>query len=118
MHQQLEVQVGEFKVIMVPPEGHDQTFKEVQTVTDPSTGEDVSQEVERPFLRDIRLNAHNEDAARRICERQAENIAAQEVVGQYPDDPDSADAAAHERTWVIQSIEEVGAAPAKKGSDK
>jgi hypothetical protein len=111
--------VGEFKVIMVPPEGHDQTFTESQTVgagTDDDPTTEV--EVERPYLRYITLNAHNEDAARRVCERQAENIAAQEVAGQYPDDPDSADAAASERTWVIKSIEEVGAAPAKKGSDK
>ena len=92
-----------FRVIMVPPEDQPQTFAD----TNAATGEAI----ERDAIRDIVLNALNEDAARLLCERQAFDIATQEVAnsGEFTDEQvDESMEAVMKRQWRIQSITQVG----------
>ena len=96
-----------YRVIMKPAEDQPQTF----TDTNEATGEDF----ERDAMRSILLNAPNEDAAKLLCERQAFDIATQEVSTAEGYDPEDADAnmeAIMSRQWRIASISERDAEPA------
>jgi hypothetical protein len=84
---------------MVPPDGQPQTFTDHNDAID--------EDFERPYLRDITLQAGSENAARIVCERQAFDIATQEVAqsGEHTDDPDASMEAVLARQWQIKSIE-------------
>jgi len=92
-----------YNVIMVPPEGHPQTFDDLD-----ANGETI----QRPFLRNITMDANSEDAAKRVAEQQSFDIATQEVAasGEFADNPDGAMDATLAKQWVVQTIEEVPAA--------
>lgn len=92
-----------YNVIMKPPEGHPETFDDVD-----ANGETI----QRPYLRHITMDVGSEEAAKRLAEQQAFDIATQEVAqsGDFTDNPDGAMDATLEKQWVIESIEEVSAA--------
>lgn len=92
-----------YNVIMVPPEGSPQTFDDLD-----ANGETI----QRPMIRHITMDVSSEDAAKRVAEQQAFDIATQEVAtsGEFADNPDGAMDATLERQWVIDKIEEVPAA--------
>lgn len=92
-----------YNVIMVPPEGQPQTFDDLD-----ANGETI----QRPMLRHITMDVGSEDAAKRLAEQQAFDIATQEVAssGEFSDNPDGAMDATLEKQWVVKSIEEVPAA--------
>jgi len=90
---------------MTPPTDQPQTFTDHNDATD--------EDFERPLLRDILLNAPNQDAARLLCERQAFDIATQEVAasGEFTDEQvDESMTAVMARQWVVSSITEPDAA--------
>ena len=96
-----------YRVIMRPPEDQPQTFTDHDAATD--------EDYERDALRNILLNAPNEDAAKLLCERQAFDIATQEVTQAEGYDPEATDAnmeAVMARQWRIESISERDAEPA------
>lgn len=89
---------------MRPPADQPQTFKDTNPADD--------SEIEREALRDIRLDAPSEAAARILVERQAFDLATQEVAqsGEFSDEQQSeAMEAVMNRQWVVDKIEEVDA---------
>jgi hypothetical protein len=98
---------------MAPPEGQPQTFKD--------TNDADGSEIERPMIRVYKLNASTENAARVICERNAFDIATQEVAekGGFTDEQqDEQMDAVLSSQWVVQSIQQAGAAAAPAAAEE
>lgn len=97
----------EFVVIVRPPAGEPQTFEDTNLDAE---GNQVP--VTRDKMRHITVNAADEDAARRLVQKQQEAVAQQELeaedaaseTSKYAEDPDLLDQEVAKRAWVIESI--------------